>query len=640
MGGVLIVKSERRSLAGVWCAAVLAAFILPQVAQAETTPGQGTDPERADIIRHLNAAITWYNQLMRANEGAGQPSDAFYLESARNQAKEALQLAFESAQAEADLFLAEKGGQVVEGTEGSSTGSANQEAVAKSVAATSALIDQIQKQIESLSTQIARSSGKKRKDLTSRREILQEQLDFNKALQDQLQKLAMFMTGSAAAAGGFQKEIENLKNSVPDVFAKAAAKPATPAAQTAAPETTGLIGGMENLFTRIGDLRDVNGLISGAQGVIDRAHDVQAPLRTRIRNTIAEGRALATEAPPTDAAGIEANRRKISFLTAQFKQTSNAAIPLSQEIVMLEQSQASLRQWESSINRGYLRNLWSVLIRLALLLIGIGLVLGLSEVWRRATYRYVREPRRRHQVLLLRRIVTFFLMALVLALGLISEFSSLATFAGFITAGIAVALQTLILSIAAYFFLIGRHGVRVGDRITVSGVTGDVIEVGIVRLYLMELAGTGADLHPSGRVVTVSNSVLLQGTPFFKQIPGTAYTWREVAVKLERDSDYATAEDKLLDAVNSVYSGYRNTLEQQHESLTGLGAVPFQVPTPQARLQLVENALELVIRYPVLLQRESEIDNQMARKILDVINNDPELKAGVGAPNIREVAKA
>jgi small-conductance mechanosensitive channel len=124
--------------------------------------------------------------------------------------------------------------------------------------------------------------------------------------------------------------------------------------------------------------------------------------------------------------------------------------------------------------------------------------------------------------LVLRRVVIGFLIVIVLTVGFVSEFSSLATFAGFITAGIAVGLQAVLLSVAAYFFIIGRYGIRVGDRISVAGITGDVVDIGLVRLYLMELAGTGLDFYPTGRIVVFSNSVLFQtGTPLFKQIPGT-----------------------------------------------------------------------------------------------------------------------
>jgi small-conductance mechanosensitive channel len=608
----------------------------------QATSAQEAHSEDGAIVRHLNAAITWYKQLSSANESAGQPSDAFYLENARGLAKQALQLAFQSAETEASMVAAGKGaGGPGAGPSFSSPTSTEQQRLAKSAADIATLIGQTQAQIDSLSGQIAKASGKKRQELVSKRESLQEQLDFNKALQQALQKLTTFISGSAAA-GGLQKEIDDLKKSVPDVFANAPAKAAATTPSGAAPYTpegTGLISQLSVLFTRVGGLREVGELMDGATEVADLAREVQAPLRAKLRTTVQQGRDLANQPPPQDPASMEVSRQKMNLLTTQFKQIADATVPLTQEIVVLEESQASLRQWQSSVHSGYIHSLEAISIRLAFLLLGVGIVLGLSEVWLKATLRYVRDARKRHQVLLLRRIVTVLLMCIVLALGFVSEFASLATFAGFLTAGIAVALQTVILSVAAYFFLIGRHGVRVGDRITVSGVTGDIIDVGMVRLSLIELGGAGSDLHPTGRVVVVSNSVLFQGAPFFKQIPGAAYTWHEVAVKLERGSDYALAESKLLEAVNSVYSQYRESLEQQRQNLEGLFAIPVAAPSPQARLQLAEDRLDLVVRYPVVLHRESEIDNQITRKVVEVIDSLPELKAAVGAPTIRAANK-
>jgi small-conductance mechanosensitive channel len=620
-------------------AALAAAILLPFSIVPRATSAQEARPEEAAIIRHLNAAITWYKQLLSANESAGQPSDTFYLENARNLAKQALQLAFESAQAEAALLAAEKVGG---GTAVSSQTSTEEQNFAKAAAGTNSLISQIQAQIEAVNRQIEKASGKKLQELTSQREGLQEQLQFNKALQEALQKLTTFMSGSGAAAG-LQKEIDDLKNLVPGVFAKTPPKSAAATASStppAAAEGTGLISQTSLLFTRIAGLRDLSQLVGGTAEVATVARQVQTPLRARLRSTIKEGRDLTNQPAPQDPAGLEANRRKMALLTAQFKQIADAAVPLTQEIIVLEECQASLRQWQSSIHSGYLHILETVAIRLAFLLGAIVIVLALSEVWQKAIFRYVRDARKRHQLLLLRRVVTVLLMVITLALGFVSEIASLATFAGFLTAGIALALQTVIVSVAAYFFLIGRHGVRVGDRITVSGVTGDIIDVGLVRLSLMELSAAGSDLHPTGRVVVLSNSVVFQGAPFFKQIPGTAYTWHEVVVKLERSADYALAEAKLLEAVNSVYVLYRESLAQQQQTLEGLFAVAVTAPSPQARLQLGENRLDLVVRYPVVLRRESEIDNQVAKKVVEAIENSAELKAAVGAPTIRPTAKS
>jgi len=609
-------------------ATVFQCLDVPQAAMA-----QEAQPEEIAIIRHLSAAITWYKQLRAANDSAGHPSDTYYLDNARDLAKQAVELAFQSAEAEAALLPTGKG---------SETSSTDQQNLAKTASDAAALSKQTQAQIDLLNSRIPQASGKKHQDLISQRDTLQAQLDFDKALQDGVQKLSTFVSGSARNAGGLQKEIDDLKNSVPELFAKGPSKGASsaPSSPPSNPsQRSGLMSQVVSLFSSFGDLREIDQLIDGTGRVSEMASHLRSPLRDKVRAMIAQGYDLANYTTPQNLATMEEDRAKITALTAQFKQISKATVPLAQEIVLLGEIQVNLRQWEVSVHRGYLRTLESVLIRISILLMGIGIVMGLSELWRRATFRYVREARRQRQFLLIRRIVTGFLMAMVLILGFVNEFGSLATFAGFITAGLAVALQTLILSIAAYFFLIGRQGLKVGDRITVSGVTGDVVDVGLIRFYLMELGGTGSDLHPTGRVIVVSNSVLLQGGPFFKQIPGTAYAWHEVAVKLERGSNYTLAENKLLEAVNSVFSQFREDIEQQHKNLEGWTAFSAVVPAPQARLQLVESSLDLVVRYPVVLHRESEIDNQMARKVMEAINSDPDLKAAVGLPTIRPSVK-
>ena len=183
--------------------------------------------------------------------------------------------------------------------------------------------------------------------------------------------------------------------------------------------------------------------------------------------------------------------------------------------------------------------------------------------------------------------------------GLVTQFSSLATFAGFIVAGLAVGLQTILLSVVAYFFIIGRYGVRVGDRITIAGVTGDVAEVGLVRFYMHELAGSGIDLYPSGRVAIFSNAVLFQATtPLYKQLPGTEYLWHELTIKLVPDTDYRPAVQAMQKSVKDVYDGYRQQIEQQHRQLESWMDSSIDVPDIQSNLQLMDGGLQFWVRYP------------------------------------------
>jgi small-conductance mechanosensitive channel len=241
----------------------------------------------------------------------------------------------------------------------------------------------------------------------------------------------------------------------------------------------------------------------------------------------------------------------------------------------------------------------------------------------------------------LRRFVMGFFFTMVVLMGFVSQFGSLATYAGFVTAGIAVGLQTLLLSVAAYFFVVGRYGIRIGDRISVAGVTGDVVDVGLVRLYIMELAGTGVDLHPTGRIAVFSNSVLFQPTtPLFKQVPGTDYAWHEVTIAVAQSGDHKGLHDKVLAAVNSIYTEYKGEMESQQGTIGDRVEIVLKAPIPEAKFQLNGDGLALIIRYPVLLGRASEIDDRVAQALIDIMTTDEAVKnAMTGTPKMQAAVK-
>ena len=612
------------------------------VGSAWAFAAQSKTPQDA-VLGHLNAAISWYRRLASLDITAGQPSDALYLESARSSAAEALQLAFQASQAQA-LLIQSKNNPAGAG-ENEQPASDQQTNIARAIANTNNRITQTQSQLDDLNKQLSAARGKKRQELLSQREALEGNLDLEKAILDALQKIASVTTGSNdGAKSGLAGQINQLKQSVPEVFATSKKESAIVAPQnskSSRAQNSGLFGQTSILFGQMRDMHDIDQLISETERLRNNVDKIDAPLRDLLKSLVQQGRELVNQPPSPDPAQVAATRQKFDTLTAQFKQISAAAVPMRQEMILLDQCRGDLEEWRRSIAVEYARVLRSLLIRVAGILIALAFVFLLSEMWRRATYRYVREARRRRQVMLVRRFVTGFLMVVVIALGFVSEFSSLATFAGFITAGIAVALQTVILSIAAYFFLIGRYGVRVGDRLTVSGVTGDVIEVGLVRLYLMELSGTGIDLYPTGRVVVFSNSVMFQAAPFFKQLPGTAYAWHEVAVTVAAAADLAAIEKRLLATVSSVYARYQHNIERQHALAERVVDTPIAAPEPSARVYFADSGPELVVRYPVEIQRAAEIDDEVTRKLMEAIGSDAELKAAVtGSPKLRAAIRA
>jgi small-conductance mechanosensitive channel len=222
-----------------------------------------------------------------------------------------------------------------------------------------------------------------------------------------------------------------------------------------------------------------------------------------------------------------------------------------------------------------------------------------------------------------RKIALGALVVAILGLTFATELSSLVTFAGLITAGLAVAMQSVLVSVVGYFFLIGKYGIRVGDRVQVGSVTGEVIDLGLVRLHLMELSGDGP-MAPTGRVVAFANSIIFQASGgLFKQIPGVNLAWHEITLVLPAGADYTAFKDRLAAAATAVIKDYHEEIVRQTQAIQrAASAHPVGEPQPQVQLRFSASSVDAVVRYPVQLQYAAEIDERMSRELLAVLSHD------------------
>jgi small-conductance mechanosensitive channel len=583
----------------------------------------GAGNDSGDALIHLNAAINWYKNLTTKVPAGTEPSDAIYLSNAENYGAQVVRLAFQSARAQADL-AAQTGA-------GANGGVASQKYTQMENEVSQRIADD-ESQISALKQK--RPTGKNAGDVLAQQQSLEGKLALDKASLSAVQQLKSFVEQSAAGGTGLKGSINELARSVPEVLeTQVTAKPGTAtSAKPAAAPRAGLFGELVTLYDEMQSIRSIEQRLDENDSVQKIASGLRSPLRTALTNTFQQEKDLSAKAGVT--------RDQYDALTERFKALSGALVPLSEEVLVLDQSRSNLLEWRKAHTNESRGTLIALVSRMAVILVAVGLVLGMAEIWRRLTFRYIHEPRRRRQFMLMRRVVMGFLIFIVIVMGFASEFSSLATFAGFVTAGIAVGLQTILLSVAAYFFVIGRYGISVGDRVSVAGVTGDVIDVGLVRFYLMEFAGTGADLYPTGRIVVFSNAVLFQATtPLYKQLPGTRYTWHEAVIPLSAKANYELVEGALHAAVSPVYKEYSlDTLwHRRNFDPTDIAIDP---PAPEHRLQFADSGPELVARYPVDLNHAAEIDDKITKALMEAIHGNEELAGAVaGTPKIRAAVK-
>jgi small-conductance mechanosensitive channel len=626
-----------------------------QIAALPKLDGTGVDiPSRgAQILAHLNAILRFYRSSTTQIQKVGEPSDVLYSEQFKQQATQVAQLAFQAAQNEAALLnkMSPNGTAAAAPNAATSTDGSNAsvpeptqaQRLATLRATTQARLNDLMAQDAALDQQITSAKAKDLPALRQKDEQVEGQVELQKAMLDALGKVASM--AQAQSNTGLAGDIDRLLRAAPELASssgKAVAPP--PLENLTSANDSGVSSQAVWLFELLGTRHTIDDLTTETDALSKQAADMRAPMVNLLRSTIAQGDAAMQAAPDTtatDAQTLAATRKRYDTLATTFRVLSTAAMPLSQEIVLLEQSRINLQSWKTTVDAEYSTVLRSLLMRILAIALALIVLFIISTVWQRLTVKYVTDMRRRRQILVIRRLVLGFFSGIVVIFGFVTQFSSLATFAGFITAGIAVGLQTILLSVAAYFFIIGRFGVRVGDRITVAGVTGDVVDVGLVRFYMMELTGTGTELHPTGRVAVFANSVLFQsGTPLYKQVPGTEYAWHELTVRLNQDSDYRSAADAILRSVNSVYNRYRAQIEQQHKQVEQWMDAPLEPPHIEPRLQLAETGLQYAVLFPVEIKDAATTDEQMVHQLLSDISTNETLKRAVAAPPVvRSVIK-
>ncbi|HEY5381001.1 MAG TPA: mechanosensitive ion channel protein MscS [Acidobacteriaceae bacterium] len=598
------------------------------------------------ILQHLSEILRFYRSATTTIQKAAEPSDILYAQQSKAQAAQIAQFAFQSARNEAALLTRVNAPANATPDAQETTG---QPPESQRIAAVRA---RIVSQISALQAvdaandaAIAHSNAKTRPPLLQKQEQIDGEFKLLQATLDALNRIARF-TDSEGGHTGVRGEIERLADSAPELSSGTGKSiTAPPLENIRDAQHAGVVTQASALFDLLSARRSIDEQIADTNRLRNQAENLRGPFTRVLGNLIKQGQILSQQTvnlqatPTTDAQDVLATRKQFDQLTSTFRVLADAMLPLTQEVTVLEEERGTLTSWRTAVQSEYIALLRSILIRVALIAVALLVLVVVGQIWNRATLRYVSDLRRRRQLLLVRRIVVGFLGGLVMLFGFVTQFSSLATFAGFLTAGIAVGLQTILLSVAAYFFIVGRYGVRVGDRITVAGVTGTVIEVGIARFYMMELVGSGTELHSTGRVAVFANSVLFQtGTPLYKQLPGTEYAWHELIAKLKPEADIDAATKALIDVVDSVYQPYRQNIEaQQHQIETWMGTA-LDTPRIDAHLRMGDDGPQVAVLFPVEIDSAAKTDEAIASKLVQQMRTDGPLKSNLAATPVIKAA--
>ena len=225
--------------------------------------------------------------------------------------------------------------------------------------------------------------------------------------------------------------------------------------------------------------------------------------------------------------------------------------------------------------------------------------------------------------------------AAVLVLGTVSIWitpgTDVTTGLGLISAGLAFALQRVILALAGYLVILRGDTFSVGDRITLGGVRGDVVRLGFLKTTIMEMgqppAVSGTDpavwVHSrqyTGRLVTVTNGVLFD-EPVYNYTRDFPYLWEEIVLPVPYAADRARVEDILLAAAREHAVLDDPRAEEALAFMRSRYAMADASLAPAVFWRITDNWLELSLRFLVPHRGVREVKDRMSRQILTALDD-------------------
>ncbi len=470
-------------------------------------PGMSITPDA--VTASLNRALAWYRQSQVVLRSASAVTGPLLAGEDERTALRILQRAFDAAHAEAALV-----GQ--EGQPASVDPRATR--LAQQRAKLEADVQRDEQEVARLGDQLARVARSRRSTVEQDLATARDRLQLDRVRLDFVSKLGDLNASLAGGPPDLPHQIQALQDAIPELRSSSAAPEPEPSASPLAtsspwPAVHRLLvlqrahGSIDDLETATTGLaRDVDGRVAIAEAVVK-------PLARRLQE-------LTTETG-TDTAPLADREQEFHQLLDRAKLLGAVMLPLRDQSTMLHRFGGDLTTWQRAVDAESRQTLQSLGVGLIGVVIALVVILAGAVLWRVAVVRYVTDAYRRRVLLVARNIVVGISLVLVVAFHFTSELAALVTGLGVAAAGIAFALQNVILAVAGYFTIVSPNGIRVGDRVSLQGpfgyVHGEVVDIGITRLRLHELAGD--PLQPTGRIVVFPNSVVFTGS-FFKHPPG------------------------------------------------------------------------------------------------------------------------
>jgi small-conductance mechanosensitive channel len=269
---------------------------------------------------------------------------------------------------------------------------------------------------------------------------------------------------------------------------------------------------------------------------------------------------------------------------------------------------------------GFVGNLPKVLVALGILVLAWGIVRLIRPLLRRAFGRWERGTA---MVALFGVIV--WLLALGIAISVLAgDIRALVGSIGLVGLALSWALQTPIESFTGWLMNSFQGYYRVGDRVAVGEIFGDVYRIDFLTTTVWEIGGPDRGFvtaeQPTGRLITFPNNEVLAGSivNLTRDFP---YVWDELSIPVGNRSDLSYAAGVLHGLAARVLGETMAEPARQYQIVIARMGLEAAVATePEVFVSLDDSWTNLTVRYLVGARERRRWKSLLSKAAMEELN--------------------
>ncbi len=260
------------------------------------------------------------------------------------------------------------------------------------------------------------------------------------------------------------------------------------------------------------------------------------------------------------------------------------------------------------------------------ILISIGLAFSLKIIG----HRYIKDSR----IYTFNKIINFFnlsIIVLILLFGYLENVTYLIAVLGFASAGLAIAMKDLFMSLLGWVVIVIGGSVHVGDRIRIQkdGLTyiGDVLDISMLRITIYEdvTLTTYLENRRAGRIIFVPNNYIFTTMIANYTHGGMLTVWDGIDFSITFDSNLEKALKIATEVAIKYSKGYTQIIKKKLRKMRDKYSLRNSNTEPRAYSFIEPNGIKISIWYQTNAYSTLSLRSSISLEIMQRILKEPDI---------------